>query len=344
MTGLVWIETFEGDAISASWEALAAGRSLADALGVKLAGLVFGENAREIGTLAAQYGADLAFCCSDSAVAEYQLEAYAALLTQMVREHKPEFVIAIASNRGRELLASSALDCESGLISDAIELRADDGRITATRPAYAGKVLMEMTSHSPTTFVTVRARAFQPLPKDDERTAEITAVNSVVSDEAITIVADGIRAEARQSQSRGCGDHRQRRARHGQQSQSASGRSGWRGSERLESEGGFRQYASAACGHAWRGHWRQSRGCGCRLHPYEHQVGQTGKVVNPDLYIACGISGAIQHQAGMRGSKIIVAINKDPEAPIFKLARYGIVGDLYEVVPALTQALRAKLS
>lgn len=344
MTGFVWIETFEGRAVSASWEALSAGRFLADNLGVKLSSLVFGANAREIGGEAAQYGADMAFYCADNAVAEYQLDAYAALLTRLVREHQPAFVIAVASNRARELLASSALDCESGLISDAIELRVDDGRITATRPAYAGKVLMEMSSCSPTTFVTVRARAFQPLPKSEQRAAEIVAVASVAADDEIRYVAEGIRAELGKvnladaaiivSGGRGMANN----------PKALPADLGGEDVNIWRAKDGFAntlQPLAETLGAAV-GASRAAVDAG--YIPYEHQVGQTGKVVNPDLYIACGISGAIQHQAGMRGSKIIVAINKDPEAPIFKLARYGIVGDLYEVVPALTKALRAKLS
>lgn len=344
MTGFVWIETFDGGAVSASWEALAAGRSLADELSVNLACLAFGVNARDIGAEAAQYGADLAFYCSDNSVAEYQLEAYAFLLTRLVREHKPEFVIAVSSNRGRELLASSALDCESGLISDAIELRIDDGRIAATRPAFAGKVLMDMTSHSPTTFVTVRARAFQPLPKDEQRAAEIEAVNSVVADDEITIVAEGIRAELGKVNladaaiivSGGRGMANNPKALPADLDGDDPGV--WRAKD------GFAHTLQPLADTLGAAVGASRAAVDAGYIPYEHQVGQTGKVVNPDLYIACGISGAIQHQAGMRGSKIIVAINKDPEAPIFKLASYGIVGDLYQVVPALTEALRAGLS
>ena len=344
MTGFVWIESFEGRAVSASWEALAAGRTLADELGVKLAAVVFGENAREIGREAANYGADMAFYCDDNAVAEYQLEAYAALLTRLVKAHKPTFLIAVASNRAREFMASCALDCESGLISDAIELRVDEGQITAMRPAYAGKVLMEMSSCSPTTFVTVRARAFQPLPKDERRSAEIVAVESVAADDEISYVAEGIRAELGKvnladaaiivSGGRGMANN----------PKALPADLGGEDANVWKAKEGFAntlQPLAEALGAAV-GASRAAVDAG--YIPYEHQVGQTGKVVNPDLYIACGISGAIQHQAGMRGSKIIVAVNKDPEAPIFKLARYGIVGDLYEVVPALTKALRAKLS
>ena len=344
MTGFVWIETFGGEANSASWEALAAGRSLADELGMKVTGLVFGENARLIGSEAANYGADRVIICGDEAVAEYQLASYAALLTALVREHQPRFVIAVASNRGRELLASSALDCESGLISDAIELGIDNGSITATRPAYAGKVLMEMTSESPTTFVTVRARAFQPSHGEKRRSAEISSVESVMAADEISTVAEGIRAELGKvnltdaaiivSGGRGLASN----------PKAVPADIGGEDPNVWKAKDGFAntirplaETLGAAVGAS-----RAAVDAG--YIPYEHQVGQTGKVVNPDLYIACGISGAIQHQAGMRGSKIIVAINKDPDAPIFKLARYGIVGDLYEVVPALTKALQAKLS
>ena len=343
MSVFVWIETFDGAAVPSSWEALGAAQSIAEALNTETVAVVFGENCAAIAAEAGRFGANRTLTCDAESLREYRLESYAALLSKLVAEREPVAVISVATNRGRELLASAAADSGSGLISDVINLRVEDGSIIGTRPAYAGKVLMEMTSNTPTTFVTVRGRAF-PAPLSDasylptiesvapamvpaqlqtkveELVAELGSVN--LADAAIivsggrglannpTSVPDGVSGEAANI---------------------------WKAKDGFAST--LRPLADvlgAAIGAS-----RAAVDAG--YIPYEHQVGQTGKVVTPDLYIACGISGAIQHQAGMRGSKIIVAINKDAAAPIFKLARYGIVGDLYEVVPALTEALKEKL-
>ncbi len=343
MSVFIWIETYAGRANAASWEALAAGIALAEELGSDVTALVFGENARSIAAEAGHLGATHAFICSDEVVKEYRLETYAPLMTQLVKQHQAAFVLAVASNRGRELLASSAVDSESGLIADATDLRLENGRIIATRPAYAGKVSMQMTSSTATTFITVRGRAFQAPPRDTAAAVNITEIPSVLSMNDIQIESEAFTDESGNvnltdaaivvSGGRGMANNPK------QVSSDLGGVDAnvWKAKDGFEHT--LRPLAAvlgAAIGAS-----RAAVDAG--YIPYEHQVGQTGKVVNPDLYIACGISGAIQHQAGMRSSKIIVAINKDAEAPIFKLARYGIVGDLYEVVPALTAALQNKL-
>ena len=344
MSVFVWIETFEGQVNSSSREAVGAGKLLADKLGTELVALVFGENAAAIGAETGQYGAARAMVCSDDSLAVYRLEPYAALLTHLVRQHSPTVVIAAASNRGRELLASSAADTGSGLISEVIDLRVEAGSIIGTRPVYAGKVLMEMTSNTAAAFVTIRGRAFQALSANAAASAEVTAVEAVLDSDSITTHIEGFESQAGEvnlseaaivvSGGRGMANN------------PLAASADFKGDESniWKAKEGFQntlQPLAAVLGAAI-GASRAAVDAG--YIPYEHQVGQTGKVVNPDLYIACGISGAIQHQAGMRGSKIIVAINKDAQAPIFKLARYGIVGDLYEVVPALTKILKQKLS
>ena len=343
MSVFVWIETVGGRANSSSWEALGAAQSLAAELGCQVTALVFGENADEIAAQAGEYGARQAVVCGESSLADYRLETYAALLSQQVEEHKPRAVLAVASNRGRELLACAAGDTESGMISDVIALRLADGRIIGTRPAYAGKVLMEMTANTETVFVTLRARAFPaPAPRADSAPT-LESVEAVATLDSIATAIEGFVQESGSvnltdaaiivSGGRGMANN-PRSAPDGLSGEAATI---WKAKD------GFATVIAPlveALGAAM-GASRAAVDAG--YIPYEHQVGQTGKVVNPDLYIACGISGAIQHQAGMRNSKIIVAINKDANAPIFKLARYGIVGDLYEVVPALTAALRRRL-
>ncbi len=344
MSVFVWIESFAGRAVSSSWEALGAARTIANALGCEITALVFGENANSIAAESARYGAANALVSSDKGLHEYRLENYAALLSKLVADYRPAAVVSVATNRGRELLASAASDTASGLISEVIDLRIDDGKINGKRPAFAGKVLMEMTAHTPTTFVTIRGRAFKPPASINGVTPSIGEVAAIDVPEAIATDIESFASEIGKvnladaaivvSGGRGMANNPTApppdvsgeaaniwKARHGY----------------ANTLGPLAEVLGAAIGAS-----RAAVDAGYIR--YEHQVGQTGKVVNPDLYIACGISGAIQHQAGMRGSKIIVAINKDAEAPIFKLARYGIVGDLYEVVPALTAALRQRLT
>jgi len=340
---IAWIETDAGEAVSSSWEALAAAAIIAEGLGADTVAAVFGANCDALAQAAGQLGAARVIACPDERLAEYRLDAYSTLLSQLVERHEPEAVVSAATSRGRELLASAAADSESGLISDVIDLRVEDGSIVGTRPVYAGKVLMEMTSSTATTFVTVRGRAFSARKPEAAGKLEIETVSADAIPNDPIVQIDNFLAETGQvnladaaiivSGGRGMANNPQ---------PAPAGLSGndasiWKAKHGFANT--LRPLADvlgAAIGAS-----RAAVDAG--YIPYEHQVGQTGKTVNPDLYIACGISGAIQHQAGMRGSKIIVAINKDAEAPIFKLARYGIVGDLYEVVPALTKALEEKL-
>ncbi len=338
----VWIETFNGKALNSSWEALGAGKTVATALNVPLTALVFGENASTVAAETGTHGADKVITSEDATLNGFRLEPYAALLSKLVADNKPKAVLAIGTTRGRELLAASAADTDSGLITEATNLEVQpDGAIKVTRPVYAGKIISEAVgSATGTQFLTLRGRAFKPV-ENAGAAAEVTTVPAVLAEADIAtkiesfeeevgtvnltdaaIIVSGGRAMANNPKDApaGSGDAAVWKAKDGF-------------ANTLQP---LADVLGAAVGAS-----RAAVDAG--YIPYAHQVGQTGKSVAPDLYIAAGISGAIQHQAGMRSSKVIVAINKDGEAPIFKLARYGLVGDLYKIIPALTAELKKRL-
>ena len=336
----VWIETFNGKPVSTAWEGLGAARPLADQFGVPLTALVFGENASDIAQTAGQYGADAALVCEDSSLAEFRLEPYAALLSKLVQANAPRLVLAVGSNRGRELLAASAADTDSPMLPDATDITLNADAIKVMRPAYAGKLLNEMSASAATVFISTRGRAFAPLTKNADASIDVASVEAAMDEDAISTKVEAFEAETDQvsltdaaiivSGGRGMANNP------AEPPTDATDPTIWK------AQHGFAhtlQPLADALGAAL-GASRAAVDAG--YIDYEHQVGQTGKTVNPDVYIATGISGAIQHQAGMRNSKIIVAINKDPDAPIFKLARYGIVGDLYDIIPALTAAIKQR--
>lgn len=320
----VWVEQFQGQVATSSWEALGAARRLGSALGRQVSACLFGQGVEPLAQEAIAYGADRVFLADDPTLADFRLEPYAALLAHLAREHQPAAILIGATSRGRDLGPAVAVDLETGCVADCTTLEFEDGRLVATRPIYAGKLLSTCTvpQKRPAIFTT-RARAFPKPDPDPQRSGEVVRVQPVMKEEEIACKVIGFReteggvnlADA---------------------AIIVSGGRGVGGPEGFGPLRGLAQVLRAAVGAS-----RAAVDAGWI--PYEHQVGQTGKTVSPDLYVACGISGAIQHQAGMRTSKVIVAINKDPEAPIFQLAHYGIVGDLFKVVPALTAALRERL-
>jgi electron transfer flavoprotein alpha subunit len=289
-----------------------------------LTAVVFGQGIETIVQQAFHYGAEKVIRCDDATLAEFRLEPYAALLGKVIADNQPQVVLSGTSTRGRELLAAAAADANAGLLADVTELSIEGDTLKATRPVYAGKVLSTaVTVGSGIQFVTLRSRAFPAPTPDTSKTGDVISVRPVLSEDQITTKVERFEeakgsvnlADARIIVSGGRG---------------VGGPDGFAPIRELaEVLGGAVGASRATVDAGWI--------------PYAHQVGQTGKTVSPDLYIAVGISGAIQHQAGMRTAKVIVAINKDPDAPIFKLAHYGIVGDLFKVAPALVQAFRAKL-
>lgn len=320
MSGIfVWVDHFRGKALPAAWEAISAAKTLNG----EITALVFGSGVGNLATLAFHYGAQKVILCEDPSLADFRLEPYAALLTKLVSDHAPRAVLSGATTRGRELLAAAAADSESSLLSDVTELSDDGEAIKAVRPAYAGKVLSEIASTSRTTFITLRSRAFALPAADASRSGEVISVAPIMPADQI---ATQIESFEEQRGSVNLTD-------------AAIIVTGGRAVGSAEGFAPVRELAEVLGGAV--GATRAAVDAG--YIPYAHQVGQTGKVVSPTLYVAAGVSGSIQHQAGMRTSKIIVAINKDPDAPIFKIAQYGIVGDMFKVLPALSAAARAKL-
>lgn len=339
----VFIETFKGQPIAANWEALAAGTMLAGKFGVPVTAVIFGENAAAVAGQAAAYGATKAFVCDDATLKDYRLEPYAALLTRLVGEHKPAVVLAAATSRGRELLAASAADTDSPLLGDVLSVSVGEGnRLSAERAVYAGKVLSDaVVTAGDTQFVTLRGRAFKAEAPREGAAIDIVAVAPALSEDQIATKVESFEEEVGTvnltdaaiivSGGRGMANNP------AAPPADAGDPAVWKAKDGFANTlGPLAEVLGAAVGAS-----RAAVDAG--YIPYAHQVGQTGKNVAPDLYIACGISGAIQHQAGMRSSKIIVAINKDAESPIFKMARYGLVGDLYQIVPALTAELKKRL-
>ena len=321
----VWIEQFQNEIANASWETVGTARSVAENLGGDVTACLFGHGIQEQAQYAIRYGADRVFVADDATLADFRVEAYTALLGQLAREHQPAALLFGATACGRELAPSVAASLETGAIADATGLEVQDGHLVAIRPVYSGKLLAKCSiPERRPQIISLRPRAFPRPEPDSQRDGEIIKVTAALSEDKIQNKVTGFETDT------------------GKVSLAdaaiiISGGRGVGGPEGFEPVRDLAQVLGAAVGAS-----RAAVDAGWI--PYAHQVGQTGKTVSPDLYIAAGISGAIQHQAGMRNSQVIVAINKDPQAPIFKLAHYGIVGDVFQVLPALIDALEKKLA
>ncbi len=326
MSVLVWIEqTSSQQAVAGSWETLGKASELAQTLGLPTIALVIGAETAAVAERALQYGADLVFTITDPQLAAYRLSVYAAALRQAIEALEPSVVLVSATTQGRELSATVACQLSAGLAPDVVDLRVEDEQIVAVRSLYSGNILADVWLSGPLQLISVRPRSF-PLPTPGEASGEIETLPLDLSD--VQIAETILESRATDTGEVNLTDAK-------------IIVSGGRGVA-ADPETGFALVAELA--QVLGGAMGASRAAvDAGYIPYKHQVGQTGKTVRPDLYIAAGISGAIQHLAGMGGSKVIVAINKDREAPIFERANYAIVGDLYEVLPALIQAFRQRL-
>ena len=339
----VFIDQFKGEAHASAWEVVGAGNELAGLLGGGVTAVVAGSGVKNVAEEAFHYGVAEVLLADDATLEDYRAEPYASLVSALAKEHQPEVILFPTTSRGRELAAMVAVDLKTGVMPDAIALEVKDSTVVVTRPVYAGKLLTKAMSSAKPALVTVRVRAFAAPEPDASRSGKLTPVSAVLSEDAIptkvagyTTSGGGVSlndAGVIVSGGRGISNNPALTPPGGMDEKQAEI---WRAQEGFKLLGDLASVLGAAVGAS-----RAAVDAG--YIPYEHQVGQTGKVVSPNLYIACGISGAIQHQAGMRTSKMIVAINKDPEAPIFKMARFGVVGDLFAVVPALTEEFRKRL-
>lgn len=335
MKTFVYIDHFKGEVQPASWEAL----GLAKTFGTVTA-IIFGSEAKDAAKAAFEYGADEVLHADDPALLDYRAETYASTLSALASSHNPNLVLFPTTARTRELAAMSAVDLNTGVLTDVTGLEANGDSFVATRPIYEGKLFEKTVCSGKPVMVTIRGRAF-PKPNRDagkggtvtKAEAKTDALSEVkgyaASESAVNLGDAGIIV----SGGRGVSNNPALTPPAGLDEKQAEV---WRAQQGFALVTDLAKLLGGAVGAS-----RAAVDAG--YIPYSNQVGQTGKVVAPDLYIAAGISGAIQHLAGIRSAKMVVAINKDPDAPIFKVARYGVVGDLFQILPALTDALKKKL-
>ncbi|MCM3568351.1 electron transfer flavoprotein subunit alpha/FixB family protein [Neobacillus mesonae] len=314
---LVLGEVRDGSLRNVSFEAVAAAKTAAE--GGEVVGILVGQAVSVLGSELIQYGADRVVVVEDEKLAQYTSDGYSQALLAVIEQEKPEGLVFGHTALGKDLSPKIAAKLSSGLISDATAVETAGGNVVFTRPIYSGKAFEKKIVTEGLIFATVRPNNIAPLEKDETKSGDVTSLSVEIKDlraiikEVVRKASEGVDlSEAKVVVSGGRG---------------------------VKSADGFNPLKELA--DVLGGAIGASRGaCDAEYCDYSLQIGQTGKVVTPDLYIACGISGAIQHLAGMSNSKVIVAINKDPEANIFKVADYGIVGDLFEVVPMLTEEFK----
>ncbi|WP_016837194.1 electron transfer flavoprotein subunit alpha/FixB family protein [Ureibacillus thermosphaericus] len=315
---LVLGEVRDGALRNVSFEAIAAAKQIAD--GGEVVGALFGDQVADLAKELIAYGADRALVVEHPHLKTYTSDGFSQALLALVEQEKPEGIVIGHTSLGKDLSPKVASRLQSGLISDVTEIEGTGDDALFVRPIYSGKAFEKVKIKEGLVFVTVRPNNIAPLERDESRTGDVQSV-SVDIKNLRTIVKEVVRNATTGVDL----------------SEAKVIVSGGRGVKSAEGFEPLRELANLLGGAVG-----ASRGaCDAGYCDYAMQIGQTGKVVTPDLYIACGISGAIQHLAGMSNSKVIVAINKDPEANIFKVADYGIVGDLFEVVPLLIEEIKA---
>ncbi|WP_078545227.1 electron transfer flavoprotein subunit alpha/FixB family protein [Litchfieldia alkalitelluris] len=300
-----------------SFEVIAAAKTVAE--GGEVVAVLLGEEVSSLAEQLFHYGADRVRVVESTQLKAYTPDGYSQGFLAVLNEENPEGVILGHTALGKDLAPKLAAKLQSGLISDVTNIESAGGNVVFTRPIYSGKAFEKKIVTDGLIFATIRPNNIEPLEADTARAGEVSSVSVDIKD-LRTIVKEVVRKASEGVDL----------------SEAKVVIAGGRG---VKSEDGFEPLKELAT--VLGGAVGASRGaCDADYCDYSLQIGQTGKVVTPDLYIACGISGAIQHLAGMSNSKVIVAINKDPEANIFKVADYGIVGDLFEVVPLLTEEFK----
>ncbi len=325
MSILVWIEQIEGTAVSSCWEVLGKAKTLAAELGMSAAAVIAGDDVDALAQQALTYGAADVYTASSPVLARFRLQPYAEVLEQAMDAAGARVLLTSATNHGRTLAATVACRGGAGMAPNTSNLRIENGALVAERIIYSGNIVADIHFESELSVASVRPRSF-PMPEPAAADGEVHPLSLALSE-------SDVRAKIVDFRAADAGEISLTDAR--------IIVSGGRGVA-ADPARGFQLVADLAdVLDAAVGASRAAVDAG--YIPYKHQVGQTGKSVKPDLYIAAGISGAIQHLAGMGDSKIIVVINKDREAPIFERARYAIVDDLFTTLPALTEEFKKRL-
>lgn len=330
----IWVivEQERGSVHSVSWELVGEARKLADKLGVEVGAVVLGADCPELNAIcgdAFTYGADVVYKVTDPVLADYRTDPYTRVMTDVVNTYKPEIVLLGATTLGRDLAGAIATTLATGLTADCTELDIymDNRSLAATRPTFGGTLLctIQTLAYRPQ-MATVRPRVMSMPDRDDSRTGRVVEVfPNLRETDVVTKVLSFI------------ADREQNEAQLAFADIIVAGGKGLGKPENLKLAFDLARVLGGEVGvtrplvqAGWTG--------------FDRQVGQTGKTVRPKLYIAAGISGAIQHRVGMEKSDLILAINTDPNAPIFDFAHLGLVGDALTILPALTDAFGKRLS
>ena len=299
-----------------NYEAYSAAKKLAQDTNQSVTALLLGSNIASLAEIPAKYGIDQVVLVEDPKLDKYSPDCYAAAVSEVARQKDAAIILMGATNMGKDLMARAAFELDTALAQDVVTFKVDSGQVGCVRPIYAGKVYAEVSVTSTPVMATIRPKAFKAAENPVTANVEKLSVNLpdpvIVVEEVIATTGgklDVTEADIIISGGRGM-----------------KGPENWHLIEELaEVVGGATGCSRPVSDEGWRDHG-------------EH-IGQTGKTVSPTLYVACGISGAIQHLAGMSSSKYIVAINKDKDAPIFNVADYGIAGDVFEVLSVLTEEI-----